>query len=152
VIKTMWLPAFKDGQGAIVLDAKVASPQWQKSMPPATRPLPMLELGIVNGVSDSELVQRASAQLFAITQETLNVVHAASPENVPKVELPAPLSRVFSSGTVYYYTVPTDWGLDTKLAPNAGLSKDVLVLSLVPNFTVRLMDQSTPAVAGPLAQ
>jgi hypothetical protein len=151
VTKTMWLPAFKDGQIAIVLDAKLTSKQWQQHMPPAEQPLPMLEFGLVYGVSDAALVKKASGEYFSIAREAMKKLHAIVPEAVPEFDVPLPQSREFPEGTVYYYSLPPEWGVDTQIAPNAALSSEVLALTMIPKFGVRLLKKTPLAVEGPLA-
>ena len=151
VTKTMWLPAFKDGQSAIVLDAKLTSKQWQQHLPPAEQPLPLLEVGLVYGVSDAALVKKASSEYFSITREAVKKLHAIVPEAVPEFDVPLPQSREFPEGTVYYYSLPAEWGVDTQIAPNAALSNDFLALTLVPKHGLRLLKQTPLQVGGPLA-
>ena len=98
--KTMWLPAFKDGQGALVLDAKVANKKWHKAMPEAKEPLPMLEIGLVYGVSDADLVKQASGNFFAIASEAVTKLSPILPDVVPAFELSPPESREFAEGTI----------------------------------------------------
>src|SRR5438105_14603585 len=54
----MLLPAFKDGQGAFVLDAKVKSKQWVQNFT-TDKAMPMIEPAIVCGVSDEALLKKA---------------------------------------------------------------------------------------------
>ena len=145
------VPAFRDGQVAVVLDAKVTSKQWHEMLPPTEEPLPMLELGFVCGVSDAKLVKEAAAEYFQIVQKVIDTLHNAEPTTIPDLQLPPPDSREFPEGTVYYYRLPQALGLDKQIAPNAGLSKDTLVVALVPKTTVRLLG-STPVQAGVIAK
>ena len=151
VTKLSWIPAFKDGQSAFVMDAKLTSAKWHEQMPPASAPLPMLEIGLVYGVSDAELVKVASNDYFAIAREAVNKLHAIVPEAVPEFTVPPPQAREFPEGTVYYYSLPREWGLDTQIAPNASLSKDFLALSLLPKFGLRLLKPTPLEVEGPVA-
>jgi hypothetical protein len=151
VTRLSWIPAFKDGQSAFVMDAKLTSAKWQEQMPPAATPLPMLEIGFVYGVSDAELVKVASNDYFAIAREAVNKLHAIVPEAVPEFTVPPPQSREFPEGTVYYYSLPREWGFDTQIAPNAALSKDFLALSLLPKFGLRLLKPTPLEVEGPVA-
>ncbi|MBC8352010.1 MAG: hypothetical protein H8E66_08465 [Planctomycetes bacterium] len=133
------VPAFRDGQVAVVLDAKITSKQWHEILAPTDEPLPMLELGLVCGVSDAQLVKEAATDYFQIAQEVINTLHKAEPATIPDFQLPPPGVREFPDGTVYYYRLPREAGLDKQIAPNAGLSQDTLVLSLTPKTTVRLL-------------
>jgi hypothetical protein len=112
----------------------------------------MLEIGTVSGVSSADLVKKASNEFFAIAQQTANVLHDNFPDAIPKTELTAPSKRDFAEGTIYYYTPPAEWGVDPQIAPNAGLSADTLAMSLVPKFTLRLLQKTPLQKDGPLAQ
>lgn len=151
VTRTMWIPAFKDGQAALVIDAKTTSKTWHQHMPPAKQPLPMLEIGLVYGVSDAGLVKRASSEYFSIAREAVKKLHAIVPDYVPEFDVPLPQARDFPEGTVFYYSLPAEWGVDTQIAPNAALSKEVLALSLVPKFGLRLLKKTPLVGEGPLA-
>jgi hypothetical protein len=141
------VPAFRDGQMAVVLDAKVTSTQWHELLAPTDKPLPMLELGLVCGVSDANLLREAAADYFRILQKAIDTLHDAEPTTIPEYQLPLPDSREFPEGTVYYYRLPREFGLDKQFSPNAGLSIDTLVLSLIPKTTVRLLGKK-PYQAG----
>lgn len=145
------IPAFKDGQSAFVMDAKLKSKQWHKAMPPSEKELPMLELAFVSGISDPELVKQAASEYFNVAQAALDRLHEAVPDAFPEIKLPKPESREFPAGTVYYYKVARNLGLDIWLAPNAGLSDQFLVLSLLPKVTLRLLQPQPLQLDGPLA-
>lgn len=151
-IRQYWIPAFVDGQSAVVFDAQLKSAQWQKDMPATKRELPLPEIGLVYSVSDAELVKKASAEFFAVAREALQKLRAAAPEAVTEFELKSPQTRDFPEGTVYYYALPGEWGVDPQIAPNAGLSKNVLVLSLTPKLSVRLLASAPLTADGPLAR
>ncbi len=153
------VPAFADGQIALVLDAKSKSDSWHVAMPPAQGELPMFELGIVLGVSDVNLAKEGFAEYFDIVQEVLDKLHEASngdmrdmfPNPIPPIKLAKPASKEVSGGTVYYYALPESSGLDKQLAPGGGLSDKVMVLSLLPRFTARLLSDTPLEATGPLA-
>lgn len=153
------VPAFADNQSALVLDAKSKSDSWHMAMPPTDTELPMLELGVVMGVSDAGLVKEAFAEYFDIAQTVLDQLHQAStgelsdvfPNPVPAIELAKPSSKDVEGGTVYYYALPQQTGLDKQLAPNAGLSETILVGSLLPRFSARLLADTSLEAQGPLA-
>ncbi len=159
VTREKLLPAFADGQGAFVLDAKSTSESWFAAMPPAEGELPMLELAMVFGVSDANLVREAFGEYFAILQQALDKLHEAStgdlrdmfPNPVPPIKLAKPQTKDVGAGTVYYYALPEESGLDAQLAPNAGLSDAVMVTSLLPRFTARLLTETPVQDGGPLA-
>ncbi|MHB8957566.1 MAG: hypothetical protein ACYC4U_31780 [Pirellulaceae bacterium] len=161
VTREKLVPAFADGQSAIVLDAKSTSVSWHIQMPPAEGELPMLELAMVNSVSDAGLVREAFASYFDILQQLLDKLHELStgdmkdlfPQEVPAIELVKPQAntKAVENATVYYYVLPAESGLDAQLAPNAGLSESVMVSSLLPRFTARLLADTPLQGEGPLA-
>lgn len=151
VTRLSWIPAFKDGQSAFVLDAKLTSTKWLQEMPESKTPLPMLEFGMVYGVSDAALVKDAAHDYFAIAREAVNKLHTIVPDLVPEFNVPPPQSREFPEGTVFYYSLPREWGWDAQVAPNAALSDEFLALSLLPKFGLRLLKPTPLAVEGPAA-
>jgi hypothetical protein len=154
------VPAFADGQSALVLDAKSESSAWHAYMPPpASGKLPMLEFAMVMGVSDAKLVEEGFGEYFQVAQDAIDRLHEAStgdladafPQPIPALKLRKPESKDISGGTVYYYALPAQTGLDKQVAPNAGLTDQVMVSSLLPRFTARLMAGTPLEGSGPLA-
>lgn len=159
VTRQKLMPAFADGQSALVLDAKSTSDSWHLMMPMAEDELPMIEAAIVMGVSDAKLVKEAFADYFEIGQEVLDKLHELStgemselfPNEIPAWELTPPQARQMNGATVYYYSLPAEAGLDQQIAPNAGLSDQVMAVSLLPRFTARLLADTPLQGSGPLA-
>ncbi len=152
VTRDKLIPAFRDGQAALVVDAKTSSVQWHERMPAADQPLPILECALVYGVSDPNLLREAAGDYFRIGQQILDVLHAAEPARIPEIVLPAPESREVPGGQTYYYLLPAQLGLDKQISPNAGLSNNILVFSVIPKLTVRLLSATPLVAAGPLAE
>jgi hypothetical protein len=158
VTRDKLVPSMADGQGALVLDAKSTSAQWHVMMPPSGVQLPMFELAIVQSVTDADKLKEAFADYFTILQEALDKLHVAStgelkdffPDEIPKIELAKPRTQSVGDGTVYYYVLPGESGLDAQIAPNAGLSTDTLVASLMPKHTQRLLNTTPLQGSGPL--
>jgi len=48
--------------------------------------------------------------------------------------------------------LPKDWGVDKRVAPNAGLTDNVAAMSLTPLHTKRLLEKNALIANGPLAQ
>lgn len=152
-------PALEDGQYAIVLDAKSTSEAWHQQLPPAGAPLPMLELGVIMGVSDAGLVEETFSEYFKIAQGILDKLHELStgdmqdvfPNPIGPIKLVKPTARAVDGGTVYYRALPPESGVDKQLAPNGGLSQDALAFSLLPLFTARLLADTPLQGSGPLA-
>ncbi len=154
----MLLPALADGQAGFVLDAKITSKHWFEDLPQNDQSLPMLEAALVFGVSDAALLKKACAEYQAVTQAAIEKAKQLFPHDVPAdFNLPkAEMSEVKTSdgvGSIYWYKLPGDLGIDSQLTPNAGLSQHVAVLSLAPKHTERLLSSAPLAVTpnGPLA-
>ena len=63
-----------------------------------------------------------------------------NPEEVPEFDVPDPEKRSLEGGgTVYVYSLPEEWGLDAKVAFNAGLTDTTVVASWSPETTERLL-------------
>jgi len=148
--RKMLIPAFKDGQSAFVLDADVKSKQWLAIMPPAKKPLAMIEPACVYGVSDLGLFKKGVAEYVAVINEGLKKVRQVAPVEIPLLTVPPPQKRKSGEGTIYFYPLPEIWGLDARLAPNAGLSPDVVAFSISLEQTERLLDATPLALEGPL--
>ncbi len=78
------------------------------------------------------------------------MLHEFDPDEFPEIIVPEPEKRQTALGEVFFYQLPAEWGLDQSIAPNAGLSKDVLALTLSPAHTERLLRKTTPKFGGPL--
>ncbi|HND51482.1 MAG TPA: hypothetical protein PLV92_03765, partial [Pirellulaceae bacterium] len=144
-------PALADGQAALVVDAKTTHKQWHSEMPESAKPLALPSPALVVGVKDSAKLQQAAEGYFGLLQEALDKLHKLDPENVPEFKIPAPQSRDFPTGKIYYYSLPEEAGLAKIVAPNAGLTGEFAVLSLLPQQTRRLLEPSTLTAGGPLA-
>ncbi len=145
-------PALADGQSALVLDAQITSTQWLALMPESPQPLPMFELGMVVGVSDADLLKQGCQEYYAVANEVIKILHDMDPEQITITEMPPPKERKFGESTIWYYMLPKDWGVDKRIAPNAGIGKTAAALSLAPLHAKRLLENSEPALAGPVAQ
>ena len=150
----MLLPALADGQIGFVLDAKIVSKQWFKEMPTASQPLPMLEPAIVCGVSDAVLLKKALGEYRAIFNDAIAKVRELVPNlEIPDwVKIPEPETRKTKDGTIYSYQLPATWGVDKQIAPNLALSDKVMVTSISPDQSQRLLAGTPLKVkSGPLA-
>jgi hypothetical protein len=144
VTGTMLIPALADGQGALVLDAKWASKQWHQALPVADPALPMLELGIVVGVSDAPLLEKAVAGYGSVIEDAVAKIGELVPDSgVPAFKFPKPQTRTTAQGKVFTWPVPEELGLDAQFAPTAGLASKVAVVTLSARHAERLL-KSTP--------
>jgi len=144
---TMLLPALKDGQSAFVLDAKLESKQWHQMLPTTDKPMPMLEPALVFGVSDAALLRQAVEEYRSIANELISKVHDLNP-NVPAYQIPEPTTKTVPGGTIYYFSVPEELGVDKQISPNAALSDRVAVLSISLSHSERLLARSLLKVGG----
>ena len=154
----MLIPALADGQTGFVLDAKSTSKHWFDGMPEVEQPMPMLEAAIVMGVSDANLLKNAVNEYRSVAHTIVEKLKEMNPHDIPAdFQLPPAETREVkvgdTTGTIYWYKLPVDLGIDPQLTPNAGLTSSVAVLALEPKHTVRLLTK-TPLVVtadGPLS-
>ncbi len=137
-------PAFADNQGALVLDVAATSKRWFNEMPASPKPLPVFEIAIVVSVSDAERLRQGMKEYAAVVRDAVELVREMNPDDVPDFELPEPERRELQGGgTLYVYPLPEEWGVDSQVAPNAGLTDAAAALSTLPGTTERLL-RSTP--------
>ncbi|MCC7474306.1 MAG: hypothetical protein IT425_02830 [Pirellulales bacterium] len=135
-------PGMTDGQSAFVLDFAAESPQWFLEMPEADKPLPMIEMAMVSAVSDVEKFRAGVQTYLDVFEEGYAMVKEIDP-NTPDFKLPLPeVSEMSAGGKLYSYALPVEWGLDPQVAPNAGLTDSLLVLSGMPLTTERLLQEN----------
>ncbi len=147
--REMLLPALEDGQGGIVLDAKLKSRQFIEALPPTPKPMPMLEPALIFGVSDAPLLREAVAEYWSIGNDTIKLIRKLNPDAPLDFKIPKPKTIETPVGTVYAYRFPKELGVDRRIALNAGLSDNVAVLSMSRPHTVRLLTETpleTPGV------
>ncbi len=151
VNSTLLIPSL-DGQCAFVLDARVSSKQWVQQMPPAEKPLPMLEPAIVWGVRDAEKLAKACGEYRTVINETIVKVGETVGQDLSHFQIPDPQTKKVANGTLYYYTAPEQWGIDKQLALGGGIGKDAAAFTIAPKHTERLLAPTPPRVSGgPLA-
>jgi hypothetical protein len=138
VTGTMLIPALANGQGALVVDAKLTSRQWFAQLPAADKALPMLEPALVLGISDAALLRKALGEYRVLLNELTSKVHEIVPE-FPDMQIPEPETRQAKEGALYSYPLPADWGIDKQILPTAGLSDKVAVLTISQKHAERLL-------------
>jgi len=147
--REMLLPALADGQSGLVLDAKLASKQYLKALPPTGEPMPMIEPALVVGVSDAELLEKAFRGYQGVLDDLLDAIREAQPGAVPPdYTIPRPKPKETDAGTVYRYILPEDWGVDERIAPSLALSESVGVVALTPDHAERLLTETPLAIEG----
>ena len=103
------LPALADGQFALVVDTKLKSKQFFNAMPPAEKPLAILEPALVLGVSDAELLRKACVEYRAIFNGFIDAARSIEGSHVPEnIRIPEPTVLSRDAGTLYTYPLPKD--------------------------------------------
>jgi hypothetical protein len=137
------IPALRDGQNALVMDTSAESKRWFRQIPESPKPLPMLEFAIVAGVSDAEELRKAMSEYFDIVGDAIDLAREMKPDDVPDFSLPEPEKRELEGGgTAYVYTFPEEWGVDSQVAVNAGLTNSSAAISIMPDTTRRLLRET----------
>ena len=151
------IPAFADGQSAIVLDA-ILGDGWIASMPPAEQPLPFPVVSYVAGLDNANFLEAGVAEYFDVLQTAITDLATIMPEQVPPMQLTPPQQADAGDATLYYYPLPSVAGVDKRIAPNSGVSDDLMVMSLMPEMSRRLLKSQTlertdqlPTLERPLA-
>ena len=149
--RDLLIPALADGQMGLVLDAKLTSKQFHEAMPPTEKPMPMAEPALVFGVSDAAALVKGLAEYREVVNGFIDLFREMEPGSLPPFEIPPPLSEKAKEGTLYYYPLPEELGLDRKVFPNAGLSEKVAVVTASREHTARLLAATPLAIGGVLA-
>jgi hypothetical protein len=78
---------------------------------------------------------------------------APNNENIPEFKIPSPEAEKTAAGTLYYYPIPEEAGLDKQVQPTFGLGKKVGVFALSKKHAERLLAETPLKVkSGPLAR
>jgi hypothetical protein len=149
----MLFPALADGQAGFVLDAKWTSKQWHTAIP-MEKPMPMLEVGIILGVSDADLLVKAMGEYRKTVNEIIAAVRKLAPKGeIPEFEIPAPKTVKRGTASLFFYDIPAEAGLDKQFVPTAGVGGHVAALTLSQAHTERLLANKPLQVdGGPLAE
>jgi hypothetical protein len=151
VNRELLLPALAEGQAALVVDGTLKAKQWHARMPATADETAIPMPAIVMGVADAARMDKALGEYRLIVNDLLTRLRPMFPD-WPEIQLPPAEQKKQADGsTVYYFPLGDKLGLDSKLAPNSGLSKDFFVVSLSPRLTVKLLKpQPLAAADGPL--
>jgi hypothetical protein len=164
-----WDKAFRDGQAAFVVDAKLdPKPMWHFVMPPGKSPLPMLEFALVYALSDREQLETSLEKYHKVSEEMLAKLKeefgkhqeefselfqgpaAMLPGMIQSAEVPHPTEKEIEGGKIRYPATLQQLGIDSALAPSMGWSSDAYVLTLSPQTAERLLGSTE--IEGPLAK
>jgi hypothetical protein len=150
--REQFLPASSDGQGAVVLDASPRAKRWCDSMLEAPNELPLPTIALVYGIEDPQLVKQGASEYFSVAQQALDIAHRLNPGEVQPITVPKPEMKTISGGELFAYMIPSQFGGSDRIAPNAALGQNVLVLSLLPEVSEKLLAKSRPDLEGPLGK
>ena len=140
----MLVPALADGQSALVFDAKWTSGRWHKDLPVYNKPLPMLELAIVLGVSDAALLEKAMQGYGGLIEDAFTAARDLFPnETIPQFKFPKAVAKQVASGKTWTWPLPNELGLDPRVAPTLGVSAKVGVFAASEDHVQRILN-STP--------
>ncbi len=138
------LPALADGQGALVLDFTAKSQKWFEKMPESPKPLPMLELGLVVGVSDREKFREGVKSYIDVARDGYKLAKEIKEDDMPELKMPkANVSDLDGGGKLYTFAMPKKWGIDSQVAVNMGLTDKFAAVSLMPATTQRLLSEKS---------
>jgi hypothetical protein len=153
VTAKLLVPSLADGQMALVLDARWASKQWHKNLPETDRALPLPEIALVLGMSNAGQFRKALEEYRAIANDAIAKARELAPEGqVPPFEIPAAQNHKVKGGTLFYYSLPGEAGLDAQVVPTLGLGSHVAVLAPSNGMAERLLAAKPLQVeGGPLA-
>lgn len=149
--RELLLPALADGQAGFVLDAKLKSKQFLRDLPATQQAMPMVEPALVVGVSNAELLRKAMGEYRQILNASLEAARELAPGEVPDFSLPEPQVAKTASGTLYWYALPEELGVDKQIKVVMGLSDDVALLAASQRHAERLLKATPLKLGGVLA-
>ena len=117
--RTQLIPALAAGQVAFALDGQLKSSRFLASQPSTAKPMPMAEPALVFSISDAGLLRQAGQQYRQAVNGLLRAVHEIEPDGMEEVQIPEPTTAPIAGGSMYYFDLPKDWGLDKQILPNA---------------------------------
>lgn len=151
-IRTNLYPALADGETAFVIDNKLVSTQWHREMPVSEKPLPLLEPAIVMGVSDRKKLTQAAADIRDIFNDVAKYAHEMNPDQIPRIQWPAPESRNIEDVQLYWYSFPDELKIDGRLQLAAGLTNKLCTFTISKEHSLRLTKAKPLQIdGGPLA-
>ena len=144
-IKNHWIPALKDGQSALVIDASMKSKQFHPMMPESKRELTIPQPVIIYGVSDADLIKKGAGTFIEVANEATSLVIKTFNEDAEPFKIPPAKHEKVGDADYYYYSLK-DYlgGKDDSIAATAGLSKDRLILAFNRDTAKKCMGKSSP--------
>ena len=113
-------------------------------MPESPKPLPMLELAFVAGVSDAEKLRQGVTTYIDVAHEAYKLAKEIHPRRHAGFGIARRprSSDMADGGKLYIYPLPEKWGIDPQVAVNAGLTDSFAAVSLMPQTTERLLRET----------
>jgi len=149
----LFLPSMKGNGGfGFVVDAQWKSKQWLKAAPESPQALPMLELGFLLGLSDHAKFEKALEEYRLTLNEMYEKVREASRDNVPEFKIPVAETTKVKGGTLYFYPIPEDAGVDKQFTPTLGVGEKAAAFALSKGHAQRLIGSTPLPAKGPLAE
>ncbi|MBN1590519.1 MAG: hypothetical protein JW888_13470 [Pirellulales bacterium] len=142
------LPAL-DGQFGLVVDGKLTSKQFLKTLPATDQSMPMAEPAVVLGLRDADLMRGALVQYWDIIRETVGAAAEINSE-VDEAALPEPEVIDATDGELFVFVPPEACPVDPQITPNVGLGNGVCVFSMSQAHTERLLKTTPLSVGGVL--
>jgi hypothetical protein len=151
--REMLMPALADGQSALIVDTKLASKQFHVALPATEKAMPMLEPAVVMGVSNADLLKKGLGEYRTVINGLIDAARQIEGSSIPpQVMIPEPQTSETALGTVYAFPLPKEWGVDEKIVPNLGISKDTFVVTTSKEHTERLLKPTPLTVGGMLTK
>ena len=149
--KTMvenWLPAFKDGQTALVIDDNLKSKQLHPFLPESDAEIRLLEIAVVSGVSDAAKVKKGANEMIELCNRILSFANEMSGGELEGMAVPPAELEKAGDAEYYFYPLGDMLGSDEQISPTAALSKDFMALALSRDHASRLMKSSNVKLPG----
>jgi hypothetical protein len=131
-----FLPALADGQSALVLDGQWKSKKWFPDLDQGGNELPMMEMGLLFGVSDAAKLVEAFAGYRKLINDIMDVARGFGVE-IPEDGIPAPKSQAAGSATAYFWPMPP-MGQDEAIQPTVAISKSLMTITMSMQHSTRL--------------
>jgi hypothetical protein len=148
------IPSLKESGLGLVIDSKWSSKQWHRDLPATPKAMPMFEVGVLLGLSDPKKFTAALKEYRITLNELYAKIREAAPDkdNIPEFKIPASEVEKGKNGTLHYYPLPEEAGVDKQVQPVMGVGKRLAVFCLSKQHAERLMsDTPLKANGGPLA-
>jgi hypothetical protein len=156
VIVKQIVPALgtKSGVG-VVLDAKWKSAQWSQEFPKMEKAMPMLELGLLLGISDADKLTSAMKAFRGSINDLVDAISANVPngEILGAAKIPEPKTEKVKGGSLVFYPLPEEAKLDPQVQPVTGIGSTASVVALSKKHAERLMTPTELTYkSGPLSR